>query len=656
MLSILCVAAPMLAAVLCLPLRKSPRAQQSVTILAALGVLLAAIAAAVRPETAAFSLLSLSFHTGGFQGIYGVVTAFMWLCASLLTPQYFRHHTSYTRYGFFFLLTLGATMGVFYSADLMTTYVFFEIMSLSSYLWVVEEQTPEAMSAGKTYLIVAVLGGMVCLMGLFLLYAHSGTLAVDELYAAVQAAGKSPRLYAASFCLLVGFGAKAGLFPLHIWLPKAHPVAPAPASALLSGILTKTGLFGILIVTGRILRNDRIWGCTLLTVAVITMVLGAVLAVFSNNLKRTLACSSLSQIGFITVGIGMMALLGDDNALAANGTVLYMLNHSLVKLVLFLSAGAIYLGAHTLDLNRLRGYGRRRPVIMIPFLCGACSLAGVPGFAGYLAKTLVHESIVEFAPIGGPLITVVEWLFLISGGLTAAYMLKLFITLFVYKPTADTPAGTGLTLGSAASLWLSLAALIALGVAPHALTDRIAQVMMPFIHGQAFSAPMAYYSLANLKGVAISLGIGVVVYALIIRLWLMKKENGLRVHVQRWPAWLSLETLVYVPVCRALLWLMTGLSRLCNDACDLLALLISKTVLRPSKEQERPKHQRLAMAIGRLVDRAYHGDKEVPTGRALDIYHTLSSTASRIAGNFSFALLMTCLGICVILVLLLAAM
>ena len=179
---------------------------------------------------------------------------------------------------------------------------------------------------------------------------------------------------------------QAGVFPLHIWLPKAHPVAPAPASALLSGVLTKAGIFGILVVTVYLLPGNRSWGVLVLILGCITMVLGAVMAVFSTNLKYILACSSLSQIGFILVGVAMLTLLGEHNALAAHGTVLYMLNHSLVKLTLFLFAGVVYYNTHQLDLNRIRGFGRGKPLLHGLFLCGACSLAGIPGFLATSAR------------------------------------------------------------------------------------------------------------------------------------------------------------------------------------------------------------------------------------------------------------------------------
>ena len=135
-------------------------------------------------------------------------------------------------------------MGVFLSADLLTTFVFFELMSFTSYVWVAQEENVASLRAAETYLAVAVIGGMVLLMGIFLLYRELGTLEIAELARAAESLRDKRILYAAGTCMLVGFGAKAGAFPLHIWLPRAHPVAPAPASALLSGILTKTGKIG----------------------------------------------------------------------------------------------------------------------------------------------------------------------------------------------------------------------------------------------------------------------------------------------------------------------------------------------------------------------------------------------------------------------------
>lgn len=161
-------------------------------------------------------VMNLSFCFDGFRKLYGTVVCFMWLISALLSPQYFRHHDHLRRYYFFFLLCLGFTAGVFLSADLYTTFLFFELMSLGSYVWVVQEETEGALAAGKTYLTIAVLGGLVTLMGLLLLHHLTGTLVISELRAACAAVENRRALWAAALCVLFGFGAKAGVFPLHI--------------------------------------------------------------------------------------------------------------------------------------------------------------------------------------------------------------------------------------------------------------------------------------------------------------------------------------------------------------------------------------------------------------------------------------------------------
>lgn len=167
-------------------------------------------------------------------------------------------------------------------------------MSLASYVCVIHDEKKETMYAGAVYLAVAVIGGMVTLMGLLMLYHAAGTLQLDVLLSVCEEIfpENARWLYIAGGCILFGFGAKAGMYPLHIWLPMAHPVAPAPASALLSGIITKTGIFGVIVISSRIFLHNGYWGMVILLFGVITMMLGGILAVFSLDLKRTLACSS----------------------------------------------------------------------------------------------------------------------------------------------------------------------------------------------------------------------------------------------------------------------------------------------------------------------------------------------------------------------------
>ena len=522
--------------------------------------------------------MGLHFELDGFRLIYLAVALLMWSVSGVFSLEYMAHYKKKGQYYLFFQATFFATAGVFLSADFYTTFIFFEIMSFTSYVWVAFDEKKESLRAAQTYLAVAVIGGMVMLMGMFLLYDLCGTLRFDELKTAageILSGSKRVRLYAAGGLLLFGFGAKAGCFPLHIWLPKAHPVAPAPASALLSGILTKTGIFGIIVVSFGLFGADRGWGFFIACLGLITMFLGALLALFSVNLKRTLACSSVSQIGFILTGIGMGCLLqaaGEDNSLAVRGAFLHMLNHSLFKLVLFLCAAAVYMNLHELELNKIRGFGRKKPALMFCFLMGAFGISGMPLWSGYISKTLLHESIVEYAQaiqglkMAGTAIPGIsgnpvfwhgaEWVFLISGGMTAAYMLKLFIALFVERGL-DGQNGAYMKMTSGAVLTAAAAVILLFGMTPHRFMDRMADMAQEFFGKTGHAHIIHYFSAGNLKGGAISLGIGAVLYVFFVRRWMMKEGQ----YVDRWPSWLDLENLLYRPV------LQVALPGICGAVC-----------------------------------------------------------------------------------------
>ena len=204
-----------------------------------------------------FCALGIRFQAGGFHTLMALLTAAGWLAASVFCREYMVHVHKRNRFYFFWMLTLGATMGVFLSADLFTAFVFFEVMSFTSFVLVIQTEEYQALKAGETYLAVAVIGGLAALAGLFLLYGQLGTLDLDRMGAAAAAVEDRTVLWAGSLLVLVGFGAKAGAFPLHIWLPTAHPAAPAPASAVLSGIIIKTGVYGILVLSTTIFPVRR---------------------------------------------------------------------------------------------------------------------------------------------------------------------------------------------------------------------------------------------------------------------------------------------------------------------------------------------------------------------------------------------------------------
>jgi hydrogenase-4 component B len=270
--------------------------------------------------------------------------------------------------------------------------------------------------------------------------------------------------------------------------------------------------------------NEK-WGTLILTIGVITMFLGALLALFSVDLKRTLACSSVSQIGFILTGTGVYDLLKEHNALAAGGVLMHMVNHSMIKLLLFMAAGVVYMNLHELDLNQIRGFGRKKPLLKIQFLLGALGIGGIPLFNGYVSKTLIHESIVEYtemlAEAGHSVLLMkgAEWIFLLSGGLTAAYMTKLFVAVFVEKnadPSVqakyDALNRKYMNAFSAAALLIPAALLPLMGSTPSGTMARIAALGQEFMHLEEKMHAIHWFSLTNLKGAGISLLIGAAVY------------------------------------------------------------------------------------------------------------------------------------------------
>lgn len=556
--------------------------------------------------------MGLHFCLDGFRAVYGLVAAFMWMMTLLFSKEYLAHEHHLGRYYFFQLVTLMATLGVFLSADLFTTFIFFEIMSFTSYVWVVQEETKGAIRAAETYLAVAVIGGMVLLMGLFLLYHTLGTLEMSELLRAAAACSDRRILYIAGCCTLVGFGAKAGAFPLHIWLPKAHPVAPAPASALLSGILTKAGIFGVLVVSCNIFLHNADWGLLIFSLGLFTMFGGALLAVFSVDLKRTLACSSMSQIGFILVGVGMQGILGEENALAVRGTFLHMVNHSLIKLVLFMIAGVVVMNVHKLNLNEIRGFGRKKPFLNLCFLLGALGIAGVPLFNGYVSKTLLHESILEGVKLSAELsgfLKMSEWIFLISGGMTLAYMTKLYVAVFVEKNRDEKEQERFdemehyMSPLSAFAIGVSALFMPALGVVPNILPDWIADLGQGFMHLEESGHTVAYFGLLNLRGAVISICIGIVLYIVSCKL-LMSSADGCREYKDCWPKWLDVENLLYRPLLLGILPAVARFfCRILDSLADWVILLLRKTVFMERKiPHELPEGTKFTYFLGTALD------------------------------------------------------
>ena len=560
-------------------------------------------------------LQGLSFEMDGFRAICVLLACWLWFVTTVFSAEYLQRYRNRNRYYLFVLMSFGGAIGLFLSADLMSAFLFFEILCLSAYVPVAQEESRGALRAGDSFMAVIAIAGVVMLMGLLLLQHTLGTLRITELAGASARCLDRTWLYAAAACLLTGFGAAVGVFPLHIWRPKGLYVSPSPASALLSGMPAKAGVFGILLTGTYVLYRDEKWGKLILIVGALTLGVGAVFSLFQVDLKRTLAYVSMSQIGMILVGVGLMQLLGGANALTARGTFWHLQSHTLCMLVLFVSTGVVYMNIHRLNLNDVRGFGRKKPLLHLTFLMGVLAIAGVPGWSGYVGMTLIHGSITAYSEqvikTGGNvgLLTALEWLFLISAGLTVAGMLKMYICLFWEKHTQmqDVYDEKKVYLSMVSRILLVISAailpLIGFGVVLGttsgseegavsgiaSVAERIADMAMPFLRSSQSTHAVSYFTTENLKGTAIVLGIGVVAYLLIVRICLMSRgESGEKVYVDRWPTRLDLENLLYRPLLITILpYIGAFFSRVLDKLTDTLVYIGLKTVLRERKKDER---------------------------------------------------------------------
>ena len=249
-----------------------------------------------------FSNFGISFKINEFNVIYGFITVFAWLIAVVLSKEYFKKEDNLKYFYGFLLITLAGTLGVFYANDLFTLFIFFEIMSFSSYLWVVYKRDNDSIIASKNYLAYTVFGGLMLLMGIFILSNLINDLTIDNLVTNIKLVKNNSLLVLSSILMLIGFGCKAGLFFFHDWVARSYKAAPAPATSLLSGILTKTGIYGIIIVSFKIMANNQEFIYAILILSMLNMLVCGLYAFLSNDfftsVSQKIEADSASGIGY----------------------------------------------------------------------------------------------------------------------------------------------------------------------------------------------------------------------------------------------------------------------------------------------------------------------------------------------------------------------
>jgi proton-translocating NADH-quinone oxidoreductase chain N len=342
------------------------------------------------------------------------------------------------------LLTLIAGMvGVTMANDFFTLYVFWELMAISSYSLVAfRKWSWEAVEAGFKYLVMSTLGSLAALLGIALLYGLAGSLRFDVVRAAVFGGGGMAAALSLAM-IIVGFGVTTAIVPFHSWLPDAHPAAPTPISAILSGIVIKAGIYAILWSTFKIFGLVAYgFGPILIGLGILTMSFANIAAIMQTDIKRFLAYSSIANIGYIVTGMGLAAHILRTYpsevglaALALTGALLHVLNHALGKGLSFLSTGCYIVRADSREIERLEGIGPRMPVTTASLGVGLLNLAGVPPLSGFWSKLLIVS-----AGLGVPsdsLMLATTIIFIVNCIVAAGYYLWLFQRLAFKKPMLD---------------------------------------------------------------------------------------------------------------------------------------------------------------------------------------------------------------------------
>ena len=427
----------------------------------------------------------LEFAVDPFSLLLALAAGLVWFCATLYAVDYLRSDAARSRYHAVSLVLLAAMLGVLFAGNLLTMYLFFESLGLVAFLVVIHHGTHEARRAALKYLWFTLLGGVALLAGIFLVYALGAGWPVGGIEDAQAGPAVAP--WAAAL-LVLGFGVKAGMVPVHSWLPDAHSAAPAPASALLSGVMIKAGAYGIFRTVTTLFGGPAgpggavefgqltvILGSTVLALGLLGMLLGAGLALFQTHIKRLLAWSSISQMGLILTGFGAAGVLAGEGGMAVAGSILHMVNHSLFKAVLFLGIGVVAWRTGESEMNRLGGLWRRMPLTFGLVLAAGAGLAGLPLFNGYVSKSLIQQAVGQLTTLPGAVTPELAVMAIsLASVVTVAYCFKLIFLVFLGSSATDygrgsLEAGWGMLL----AMGVPVAAIITLGLKPQWLVEGL---------------------------------------------------------------------------------------------------------------------------------------------------------------------------------------
>jgi multicomponent Na+:H+ antiporter subunit D len=327
--------------------------------------------------------------------VIGVVSS----AAMLFSARYMERYTAKSKYLSLFLLMIAGMNGVVLSGDIFNLFVFLEIASLASYALVGFGCEHEELEAAFKYMVLGTIGSVFILFAVALVYGNTGTLNMAYISEAIQKADINAGLSFALALFIVGFGLKTALVPFHAWLPDAHSSAPAPISAMLSGIIIKTlGVYALLRIVFSVFGVSIQIGWLIVVLGLLSMIAGAFLAIGQWDIKRLMAYSSISQIGYVILGIGLGATLiskGKDPSLALLGGLFHLANHAVYKSLLFLTSGSVEMATGTRDLRQMGGLSERLPYTRATCTLASASIVGIPPFSGFWSKLILIVAAIQ---------------------------------------------------------------------------------------------------------------------------------------------------------------------------------------------------------------------------------------------------------------------
>lgn len=417
-------------------------------------------------ELGILKIEAIWLQVDGLSLLVTMVVLILGILVVLFSGPYMADEIGEEKYYAMLLAMIGLMIGLSCASDLFNLWVWFEAMAVSSYLLVAfYRRQPAALEAGMKYLVQSAAGSVFVLLGIALVLGSTGTLNLAHLHISAQS---SPILLAAGALFIIGFGVKAALVPLHTWLPDAHSQAPSGISAMLSGVVIEMGLIALLRVLTALSGESQAWGVILLAFGACNMLLGNLLALRQVQVKRLLAYSSLSQVGYMLLGLGIAYYTGQSQG--AQGALFHLINHGLLKGLAFLSVGAlvyvlgISLGNHApLTIEDLSGVSKRYPLAAIALSLAVLGLAGLPPLAGFMSKWQIFLAGFESHN------TVIVWLVVfaaLNSVLSLGYYAPLVNRVYRKEPSPAVVAGSSLPVVMTVPLIVLTLAVVALGFWP----------------------------------------------------------------------------------------------------------------------------------------------------------------------------------------------